>query len=100
MNVLQSLSLRFFISVVLVIYLVLASGMKAQDIAKTTVIKNGRLFDGERMIPKATVIIENGKIAAVGRKVTIPEGAEVLDGEGQLCPVLLTPMFTYGISRI
>jgi len=83
MNVLQSLSLRFFISIILVIYLVLVSGMKAQDIAKTTVIKNGRLFDGERMIPKATVIIENGKIAAVGRKVTIPEGAEVLDGEGQ-----------------
>ena len=82
-NVLQSLSLIFFILVVLVIYLVLPSGITAQDIAKTTVIKNGRVFDGERMIPKATVIIENGKITAVGRKVTIPEGAEVLDGEGQ-----------------
>ncbi len=83
MNVLQSLSLRFFISAVLVIYLVLSSGITAQGTAKATVIKNGRVFDGERMIRKATVVIENGKIAAVGRRVTIPQGAEVLDGKGQ-----------------
>lgn len=82
MRIFQSLFLRFFISAVVVVFLAQPSGMTAQDIARTTVIKNGRVFDGERIIPKATVVIENGKIAAVGRQVAIPEGAEVWDGEG------------------
>ncbi|MCC7131214.1 MAG: amidohydrolase [Gemmatimonadales bacterium] len=34
-------------------------------------------------IPKGTVLIRDGKIAAVGANVTIPAGAEIIDGTGR-----------------
>jgi imidazolonepropionase-like amidohydrolase len=34
-------------------------------------------------IPKGTVLIRDGKIAAVGANVTVPAGAEVIDGTGR-----------------
>ena len=34
-------------------------------------------------IEKATILIRNGKIAAVGANVSVPQGAEVIDGTGR-----------------
>lgn len=90
MKFLKSFSRRFFIFSVFLAYLVLLFEITAQDVSKATVIMNVQIFDGERIIPKGTVVIEKGKIAAVGRKVGIPEGAEVLDGNGHtLLPGLI-----------
>ncbi|MBP7221686.1 MAG: amidohydrolase [Sedimentibacter sp.] len=52
------------------------------------VIKNGyiKTMDGED-IEKGQIIIENGKIKAVGRNLDIPEDAEIFDAEG----LLVTP---------
>ncbi len=45
-------------------------------------IVNVRIFNGTRMIPKGTVVVHAGRIAAVGPKVKPPKGAQVIDGSG------------------
>jgi imidazolonepropionase-like amidohydrolase len=55
---------------------------KAQEPAKSIAIKNVRIFDGSRVIPKGTVVLRGRTIAAAGPKVTVPAGAEVIDGAG------------------
>ncbi|HSS78654.1 MAG TPA: CIA30 family protein, partial [Thermoanaerobaculia bacterium] len=41
-----------------------------------------RIFDGSKVIPDGTVVIEGRTIRAVGAKVAVPAGAEVIDGSG------------------
>jgi len=49
-----------------------------------------RVFDGERVLPRATVVFEGGMITAVGEEVVPPAGAEVIDGAGKtLLPGLI-----------
>jgi imidazolonepropionase-like amidohydrolase len=43
---------------------------------------NVRIFDGASAIPSGNVVVQDGKIAAVGPGATIPDGAEVIGGEG------------------
>ena len=40
------------------------------------------VFDGLKLIPQSTVVVEGGKIAAVGTRIAIPRNAEVIDGKG------------------
>ncbi len=57
---------------------------------ETTVIKDVRIFDGSNVIKKGTVVFQDGKIAAVGKDVTIPAGAKIIDGSGKtLLPGLM-----------
>lgn len=55
--------------------------------AGAVAFKDVRLFDADALVflEKQTVVVENGKIVAVGRakKVKIPKGAEVIDGRGK-----------------
>lgn len=56
--------------------------------AKTIVIKNATVFTMSRgVIENGSVLIRDGKIAAVGHDVTIPSGAAVVDATG----MFLTP---------
>jgi imidazolonepropionase-like amidohydrolase len=49
-----------------------------------------RVFDGERVLDEATVVVEGERIAAVGADVAVPAGAEVIEGEGRtLLPGLI-----------
>ena len=43
-------------------------------------ITNVRVFDGDKAIERATVVVRDGKIAAVGAGVSVPGGAELIDG--------------------
>lgn len=57
---------------------------------ETVAVIGVRLFDGERVLPKATVVFEDGVITAVGEDVAPPEVAEVVDGAGKtLLPGLI-----------
>lgn len=58
-------------------------GTAAQDAATPVAITNVRIFDGTRVIPKGTVVLQGSRIAAVGENVLPPRGAEVIDGSGQ-----------------
>jgi len=58
--------------------------------SKATVIKNVRVFDGEKVIPSATVIISGRTVAAVGPGLPVPPEAEIVDGTGKtLLPGLI-----------
>ncbi|MFC2165257.1 CIA30 family protein [Acidobacteriota bacterium] len=57
---------------------------------ETTAIKDVRIFDGVDVIPKGTVVFQDGKITAVGKDALIPAGAKVIDGsEKTLLPGLM-----------
>ena len=45
-------------------------------------IVNARIFDGVRLVPRGTVVVERGRIVASGPKVKPPRGAEVIAGAG------------------
>lgn len=53
-------------------------------------IKDVRLFDGEKIVPQVTVLIESNRIKALGKEILIPDGAMVVDGRGRtLLPGLI-----------
>ncbi len=55
-----------------------------------TAIRDVRVFDGERVIPRATVVVRGATIAAVGPDAPMPAGAEIVDGTGKtLLPGLI-----------
>ena len=52
--------------------------------SNTYVIRNVRVFDGETVAERRTVVISQGKIAAVGgSSVPVPAGAQEVAGEGR-----------------
>src|SRR5688572_3436811 len=54
------------------------------------VIRNVRVFDGETVAERQTVVIRDGNIAAVGATVAVPAGAQEVSGEGRtLLPGLM-----------
>jgi imidazolonepropionase-like amidohydrolase len=53
------------------------------DAQTSFAIRNARVFDGQRVFPSATVLVENGKIAGVGPNVPIPTSVPVLDAAGR-----------------
>jgi imidazolonepropionase-like amidohydrolase len=71
--------------------------------AQQTVITNVRLFDGTKIIPHATVVIDGTRIAAAGAKVAVPKEAKVIDGSGKtLLPGLIdshTHVFPGSLER-
>ncbi len=48
----------------------------------TFVIKNVRIFNGQRILPDKTIVVRDGKIAGIGKKSKIPAGAVMIDGTG------------------
>jgi len=81
-------------SVIASLLLAAAAPLTAQTIAITggTVA----LGDGSEPIPGGTVVIRNGRIAAAGVNVAIPQGAEMIDARGKW----VTPGIVAGFSRI
>jgi imidazolonepropionase-like amidohydrolase len=66
------------------------------------VIKNATVHTGEgTVIENATIVIENGKITAVGKDVKIPDGADVTDASGKhVYPGLVLPTSNLGLIEI
>jgi imidazolonepropionase-like amidohydrolase len=61
-----------------------------QQSASSFVIRNARVFDGEKVIPRASVVVADGKIIAVGDTMPAPSGAQVIDATGDtLLPGLI-----------
>ncbi|HSH28000.1 MAG TPA: amidohydrolase family protein [Wenzhouxiangella sp.] len=66
-----------------------------------TAITSVRVFDGERLIDNANLLIKNGRIAEVGPQVTVPEEARVVEGRGRtVLPGLIDAhVHAYGNAR-
>lgn len=73
--------IRAFLGLTLVLIAAGYHSLSASEAKKPTVIKDVRVFDGEKVLARATVVIEGGKIVAVGEKIAIPPDAEVTAGE-------------------
>lgn len=64
--------------------------LPAQSGDSTYAIRNVRVFDGETVAERQTVVISAGKIAAVGSTVAVPGGAQEIVGDGRtLLPGLM-----------
>lgn len=64
-------------------------------------IRDVRMFDGERFVPRANVLVRDGRIEAAGSDVRIPAGVAVVDGEGRtLLPGLIDAhVHSFGDAR-
>ncbi|HEX5720215.1 MAG TPA: amidohydrolase family protein [Thermoanaerobaculia bacterium] len=82
---------------------ILALLLPATATGQSFVITNARIFDGERLIPRGTVVVKDGKIESVGKNVKVPEGAERIDAAGgTLLPGFIdahTHAFLGGLER-
>ena len=56
---------------------------QAATAAPSFAITNVRVFDGDRSIERGTVVVREGRIAAVGAGVAPPPGTPVIDGAGR-----------------
>lgn len=75
-----------------------AAGARAQTLAVT----GARILTGSgTTIDNGTLVVRDGRIAAVGRDVTVPAGATVIDGHGKVVtPGLINSYTTIGIVEI
>src|SRR5215470_7914426 len=69
---------------------------------ETYAIRNARIVTVTgATIEKGTVVIANGKIAAVGASVSVPSGAKVIDGTGlSVYPGMIDSGTTLGLEEI
>jgi imidazolonepropionase-like amidohydrolase len=76
----------------------IGSSVTSQSGAKTStppspatfVIRNVRVFDGERVVPRTHVLVRDRRIAAIGPDIEVPAGAEVIRGDDRtLLPGLI-----------
>ncbi len=75
---------------VLVSLLLLSLTSSAEAPSSTMAITNVRVFDGEHVIARANVVVQDGKIVAVGADAKIPAGSTLVDGRGKtLLPGLI-----------
>jgi len=83
--------------------LALAVGLASPVWAETVAVTNARIHTmgpaGE--IASGTVLIRDGRIAAVGRDVAVPSGARVVDAAGKVVtPGLVAPNTTLSVSEV
>jgi imidazolonepropionase-like amidohydrolase len=66
------------------------------------VITNATVHKGNgEVIENASIVIEDGKITAVGKNVSVPPGAETIDAKGkQVYPGLILPVTSLGLIEI
>jgi len=79
---------NFFITIFIVVLFLNISGCARLPVnmraSKQIVLVNGTLIDGtgKQPLTDAIVIIQEGKIKAVGKKISIPKSARIIDIEG------------------
>jgi imidazolonepropionase-like amidohydrolase len=80
----------------------LLAGATAPASSQTVAVTGARILTGTgTTIESGTVLVRDGRIAAVGRDVTVPAGATVIDGHGKVVtPGLVNSYTTIGIVEI
>lgn len=61
----------------------IAATAHAQGRDAPVLIQNVRVFDGERVVARTSVLVAGGRIARVAPTVAAPPGAQVIDGTGK-----------------
>ena len=97
---------KIFISLVAICFLANARSQEtvypAPKQTTTTAITNATVHKGNgEVIENATIIITDGKIAAVGKDVAVPAGAITVDAKGkQVYPGLILPVTDLGLVEM
>ncbi len=81
----------------------IALGLSIQASAQTTAIVGGKIHTvgPQGTIDAGTVLIVDGRIAAVGSDVVVPEGAETIDASGKVVtPGLFSPYGQLGLVEV
>lgn len=101
MNV-SAIARRFFFVIVLGVSFVAFSNVTHAQSATTYAITHAKIFTlAGAPIDDATLVIRDGKIAAVGANIEIPAGAQVIDAKGlQVYPGLFDPVTQMGLREI
>lgn len=60
-----------------------ASPARDSDPGNDFILRDVRVFDGARVLPRAQVLVIDGRIAAVGPGVKTPQGVAEIDGSGK-----------------
>ena len=91
-----------FLSMMVATALFSAGICKAQGSAADVAITHAKIFTlAGAPIEDGTVVIHDGKIAAVGAGISIPANAQVIDAKGlQVYPGLFDPVTQMGLSEI
>jgi imidazolonepropionase-like amidohydrolase len=50
--------------------------------ARVVLVRDTRVFDGEQVLPRTSVLVRDGHVAAVGQGLMAPPGADLIDGAG------------------
>ncbi|HEX2223267.1 MAG TPA: amidohydrolase family protein, partial [Thermoanaerobaculia bacterium] len=58
------------------------TAFSAPAASQSFAVTNARVFDGARVVPRATVVVTDGRIQAAGPDVRPPAGTEVVDAGG------------------
>jgi imidazolonepropionase-like amidohydrolase len=97
-----SLKNSFPATMALIIALVASAPLEAQQTAIVYAITHARIVTvSGPPIEDGTLVIKDGKIAAVGASIAVPVGAQVIDAKGlQVYPGLFDPVTQMGLSEI
>ncbi|HKV24908.1 MAG TPA: amidohydrolase family protein [Candidatus Acidoferrum sp.] len=98
----KSFRLASLIAAALLAALLLAFNPGAQSQPHSYALTHAKIFTlAGPPIEDGTLVIHDGKIAAVGANVAVPSGAEVIDVKGlQVYPGLFDPITQMGLSEI
>jgi imidazolonepropionase-like amidohydrolase len=98
------MKLRFFgvLSLLSLVYVSFAPAVRGQTSPPIYAITHAKIFTlAGQPIEDGTLVIRDGKIAAVGTHITIPAGAQVIDAKGlQVYPGLFDPVTQIGLREI
>lgn len=100
--------MRFFIALVLLTTVLVASGQstfpenKVQDTRNTLfALVNGKIYTANNQLEKANLLVQNGKILSVGSDFQIPKHAVVYDIQGKVVYPSFIDLYTdYGVPTI
>jgi imidazolonepropionase-like amidohydrolase len=56
---------------------------QAHDVDNSFAIRDVRVFDGAATIPRANVVVREGRIVALGKDIAIPAELDVIEGKGR-----------------
>ena len=70
--------------------------------AQAYAIRDVRIVTGSgEIIPNGNILIQDGRIAAIGEDISIPRGTETIDGEGlSAYPGMIDPHTSVGLREI
>ncbi len=80
----------------------LATPLAGQQAAKVYAIQGAKIYTlAGPPIEKGTVVIRDGKVAAVGKDVAVPAGAQVIDAKGlEVYPGLFDSLSQLGLTEV